>query len=134
MVEASSLLNNLARSSAFNLNPSCPGCCPSKQRLGFRLLSKTFAPATSVSSESVELMKSHSRQLSSYSLVAGPLPRLRSFFAAADGSTLNQSLRALGNSAASCVFTQSAIDTWTLASPDHGWFSTASTIVPVFTT
>ena len=32
------------------------------------------------------------------------------------------------------VLIQLAIETWTLASPDHGWFSTASTIVPVLTT
>jgi hypothetical protein len=43
-------------------------------------------------------------------------------------------LRALGTSAASCVFAQLAMATLTLASPYHGWFSTASTIVPVFTT
>jgi hypothetical protein len=37
-------------------------------------------------------------------LLAGPAPLLRSFLEAAVGSTLNQSLRVLGNSAASSDF------------------------------
>src|ERR1039458_3225253 len=84
-----------------------------------------FAPDTSTLFDNAELIWSHSRTSSSYSFAAEPLPRLRSFFATADGSTLNQSLRVLGSSAASCVFTQLAMETWTLASPDHGWFFTA---------
>ena len=80
-----------------------------------------------------ELMNAHSRKLNSYSLLAGPVPCRRSFLAPAGGSTLNQRRRVLGSSAASWVLTQLAMETWTLASPDHGWLSTASTIVPSLT-
>ena len=46
------------------------------------------------------------------------------------GSTCCHKRRFAGNKAASCDFTQLTIDTCTLASPDQGWLSTASTIVP----
>src|ERR1039458_10652247 len=73
----------------FSTNPRLPGSCPRNTRCGTALQANVFAPLTSISSDSAELIWSHSRTSSSYSLVA-LTPRLRSFFAAADGSTRSE--------------------------------------------
>src|ERR1035437_3967293 len=110
-LDAGSVEMIFALCSAVRRNPSWPSIWPLKERGGSRLHLSVLAPLTSVLNDNAELICSHSRTSNSYSLLAGPLPRLRSFFAPADGSTLNQSLRVLGSSAASCVFTQLAIAT-----------------------
>ena len=89
---------------------------------------------TSILSDSDELIESTSRMSSWYRLVPRALPFTRLFFQPAGSGTSYQSRRFLGRRSASCDLTQLAIDTFTFASPDHGWLSTASTTVPSTTT
>ncbi len=67
-------------------------------------------------------------------LARGPTAAFPGLFHARGRITLNQSRRFAGSSFPSCVLTQSTMDTWTFASPDQGWLSTASMMVPVLTT